>query len=102
MQILNVLTRVYLQPDALIPMIAFYEGLFGEKCRLRFIYPAMRLELAQVGSMLLIAGAMEDLEPFKATQVTLGLTVLQRTLCTCYNHDAPWRRIVLPYWQPIP
>ena len=70
MKVLNVITRVYLQPNSLEPTIAFYEGLFCETCRLRFPYPAMRLELAQVGCVLLIAGSPEDLEPFRATRST--------------------------------
>jgi len=65
-----VLTRVYLRPDALGPTIAFYEGLFGEACRLRFPYPAVHLELAEVGRVLLIAGSAMDLEPFTATSST--------------------------------
>lgn len=67
MRVLDVLTRVYLRPDALAPTIAFYESLFGETCRLRFSYAAVHLELAQVGRLLLIAGAAADLEPFRAT-----------------------------------
>jgi len=69
-KVLDVLTRVYLRPDSLGPTIRFYECLFGEACRLRFSYPAVRLELAQVGRVLLIAGSVEDCEPFRATHAT--------------------------------
>lgn len=70
MKLLAVLTRVYLRPESLDPTIEFYEGLFGETCRLRFSYSAVRLELAQVGSILLIVGSEEDLEPFRTTHLT--------------------------------
>ncbi len=50
--------------------MAFYESLFGERSRVRFAYPEADLELAQVGSLLLIAGSEAALEPFKATQAT--------------------------------
>jgi len=48
----------------------FYENIFGEKCRLRFKYADAGLELANVGSILLIAGSDEALFPFKTTQAT--------------------------------
>jgi hypothetical protein len=49
------LTRIYLEPDHLDAAIGFYE-LFGEPCRLRFDYPAVGLELAEVGAVLLLPG----------------------------------------------
>ncbi len=70
MKIIDVLSRVYLQPDLLDPTIEFYEALFGVTCHLRFLYPAVRLELAQIGRVLLIAGDQEDLAPFRATNST--------------------------------
>jgi hypothetical protein len=50
--------------------ITFYEELFGESCHLRFEYANMGLELAQIGTVLLIAGSEIALLPFKATKVT--------------------------------
>lgn len=70
MKVLDALTRVYLPPDCLDSTIAFYEALFGETCRLRFSYPAVHLELAQVGHVLLVVGSEVDLEPFKGTRST--------------------------------
>ncbi|MBH8561232.1 VOC family protein [Nostoc sp. CENA67] len=70
MQILKVLTRVYLSPADLDDAIAFYENLFTEKCWLWFEYSETGLELAGVGSILLIAGSAEALSPFKSTQAT--------------------------------
>ncbi|MFN6568423.1 glyoxalase [Nostoc minutum NIES-26] len=70
MQIIKVLTRVYLNPVDLDDAIAFYENLFTEKCWLWFQYSEMELELAGVGSILLIAGSAEVLSPFKSTQAT--------------------------------
>lgn len=70
MKILAILTRVYLSPEVLAPAIAFYEELFGKSCQLRFSYPAVGLELAQVSSILLIAGTEAALEPYRTTHST--------------------------------
>jgi len=66
----NVLIRRYLLLNQFDDALAFYEDLFGEKARLRFDYEAAGLKLAQVASLLLIGGAAEQLEGFKATQAT--------------------------------
>lgn len=70
MQIIKVLTRVYLKPIELDDAIAFYENLFTENCWLWFQYSETGLELAGVGSLLLIAGSAEALTPYKNTQAT--------------------------------
>ena len=70
MKVLQTLVRIYLSPEALDPSLAFYEGLFRKKCRLRFVHSAARLELAQVGNVLLLAGAEEALRPFRSTATT--------------------------------
>lgn len=59
-----------MSPGALNPTLAFYEDLFREKCRLRFVHSAVRLELAQVGNVLLLAGPEEGLRPFRSTAAT--------------------------------
>ncbi|MHB1390020.1 MAG: VOC family protein [Thermoleophilia bacterium] len=66
MKILNVLTRVYLSPEELDRTLAFYEELFGEKCRRRFKYAG--IELASVGKVLLCAGTDEALSPYRNMQ----------------------------------
>lgn len=70
MKVLNVSSRVYLQPDTIDSAITFYEDLLNQTCLLRFAYPAAGLEIASVGHILLIAGSAESLEPFRKTQVT--------------------------------
>lgn len=70
MKILKILTRIYLSSDQLETSVAFYEALFGERCGVRFNYPEAHLELAQVGSFLLLAGPEVVLEPFRATRAT--------------------------------
>src|SRR5436305_482111 len=70
MKILQVLTRIYMSREQLEASVTFYESLFGERSRVRFTYPEVGLELAQVSSLLLIAGSDPALEPFKATQAT--------------------------------
>lgn len=73
MKIQRVLTRVYISPDDLEQSIAFYEQLFGEKSNLRFKYPEADLELAQISSVLLIAGSEAALAPFRQTIATFGV-----------------------------
>ena len=70
MQIIKVLTRVYISLTDLDDAIAFYENLFKEECWLWFQYSEIGLELAGIGSILLIAGSDEALTPFKSTQAT--------------------------------
>ncbi|MBS0350161.1 MAG: VOC family protein [Proteobacteria bacterium] len=70
MKILKTLLRLYLKPDQLEDTIHFYETLFGEKNCLHFKYPELGLELAQVDSLLFIAGTDQALTAFKATQAT--------------------------------
>lgn len=77
MNILNVLVRIYLRTEQLEETIAFYEALLGEKSHVRFKYPEAGLELAQVGSLLLIAGSETALEPFRATTATFLVDSLE-------------------------
>jgi predicted enzyme related to lactoylglutathione lyase len=70
MKILNILARRYLPLDQLDATVAFYEGLIGQPARLRFDYPAFDLRLAQIASILFIAGTEQSLARFKATQLT--------------------------------
>ena len=83
MKVLSMLTRVYLPQDELRSTISFYEELLMQSCSLRFSYADVGLELAQVGSVLLIAGSETALEPFRATHSTFvvdGLGEFQRHL----------------------
>ncbi|HEX2954555.1 MAG TPA: VOC family protein [Bacillota bacterium] len=68
MRVLNILPRVYVQDiDQAVP---FYEGLFGVASQNRFSMPNVGLELASVGSLLIIAGTEVALDPFRSTQAT--------------------------------
>lgn len=70
MKVLNILARRYLPLHALDDAVAFYEALIGQRARLRFDYPEYDLRLAQVASILFIAGTEQSLQPFTATQLT--------------------------------
>ncbi|MBI2515833.1 MAG: VOC family protein [Opitutae bacterium] len=70
MKILNILVRRCLPLDRFDPAVAFHEALIGQKARLRFDYPEYGLKLAQVASILFIAGPPESLAPFVATHAT--------------------------------
>lgn len=73
MKVIKVMTRIFLEPELLTETISFYENLFGEKCDVRFNYEEYKLELAGIGSVLLISGPAEVLEEFKNTSLTFSL-----------------------------
>ena len=70
MKILNILVRRYLPLERFEAAVAFYETLIGQKARLRFDYREYNLRLAQVASILFVAGSEESLAPFVETQAT--------------------------------
>jgi predicted enzyme related to lactoylglutathione lyase len=74
MKVLKILSRLYV--NDLDASIAFYEALTGEKCAVRFAYKEKDLDLAQIGSLLLIAGNDQALEPFRTTTITILVDAL--------------------------
>ncbi|MGB9939283.1 VOC family protein [Methanosarcina sp.] len=68
MKVLQTLSRLYI--NDLNSALAFYEELLGTPAAMRFEIPQIDLELAQIGSILLIAGPDEVLKPFRSTQAT--------------------------------
>lgn len=68
MIIKRVLTRIYVYD--INSAIEFYEGLFHNKCNLRFNYREVNLELAQVENILILCGSEKSLEPFRDTKAT--------------------------------
>jgi predicted enzyme related to lactoylglutathione lyase len=70
MKILQILSRIYLPRQQLAASTALYEHLLGVKAHLHFAYEETGLELTQIGSILLIAGSEEALQPFRATTAT--------------------------------
>ena len=70
MKILNILVRRYLPLEDLDQAVAFHEKLIGQTARLRFDYPEHDLRLAQVASILFVAGTEQSLKPFTATHLT--------------------------------
>ncbi|KAF5054486.1 hypothetical protein DSECCO2_387610 [anaerobic digester metagenome] len=77
MKVIQVMTRIFIEPELLPTTIEFYENLFGEECNLRFKYKEYNLELAGVGSVLLIAGPAEVIEDFKKTSLTILVDSLE-------------------------
>lgn len=67
----QILSRFYVQE--MNQAVEFYESLLSDKCSLRFKYPQVDLELAQVGNILLICGSDEALQPFKDTKATFSV-----------------------------
>lgn len=76
MNVTSVVARIYLAPEQLETSISFYERLLGQPCRIRFIYAEAGIELAAVGSLLLIAGAEVALEPLRAVAMTISVSSL--------------------------
>ena len=66
MEVRQVLSRCHVED--LDSAITFYEELLRTPCGLRFRHAG--LELAQVGSILLLAGPEDALRPFRETQAT--------------------------------
>jgi predicted enzyme related to lactoylglutathione lyase len=65
----EILNRIYVNDMEMA--LTFYENLLNQKCKSRFRYTEVNLELAQVGPFLIISGSEAALEPFKATSITL-------------------------------
>jgi len=98
MKILNILARRYLPLEALDDTVAFYEGLIGQAARLRFDYPEYDLRLAQVASILFIAGTAQSLKRFTATH----LTVLVDDIDAFATHLPGVGATVLEAPKPVP
>lgn len=77
MKVLNILVRRCLPLDRFDAAVSFHEVLIGQKARLRFDYPAYQLKLAQVASILFIAGTEQSLAPFVDTHATFMVDDLQ-------------------------
>jgi predicted enzyme related to lactoylglutathione lyase len=69
MKIKKILYRIYV--NNLEEALEFYEKLFNEKCSMRFEYKEVGLELAQINTLLIIAGSDNELKPFRDTLMTL-------------------------------
>ncbi|HAW52385.1 MAG TPA: glyoxalase, partial [Flavobacteriales bacterium] len=98
MQIYKILTRIFVDSAELENSLFFYEKLCGEKCELRFKYPEKGLELAMVGSILLISGSAERLKPFIETQVTILVDSIDEFLEFHTTHNST----ILEYPKSVP
>jgi predicted enzyme related to lactoylglutathione lyase len=76
-KVLNILVRRYLPLDRFEAAVAFHEALIGQKARLRFDYRDYNLRLAQVASILFVAGSEQSLSPFVETQATFMVDDIQ-------------------------
>lgn len=68
LKILQVLNRFYVED--IDRAINIYENLLKAKTSLRFQYKEIGLELAQIGTILIIAGSEEALKPYRETKAT--------------------------------
>lgn len=88
MKILATLFRIFVDEKGLESTIEFYEKLYSEKCRLRFSLDLVPLQLAQVGSCLIIAGSTEARRPFEATKMTLLVDHIQNAAIDLVHQGA--------------
>jgi len=77
MKVLNILVRRYLPLERFDAAVEFHERVIGQPARLRFDYPEYQLRLAQVASVLFIAGTAESLAPFTDVHMTLLVDDIQ-------------------------
>ena len=98
MKIYKILMRIFVDSRELENSIHFYEKLFGEKCELKFKYPEKELELAMVGSILLISGSEDRLKPFTETKITLLVDSIDEFLEFLTTHDST----ILEYPKSVP
>ncbi|WP_432463485.1 VOC family protein [Agarivorans sp. QJM3NY_33] len=98
MQIYKILTRIFVGSAELEHSIHFYEKLFGKKCELKFNYSEKDLELAMVGSILLISGSADRLKPFIETKVTFLVDSIDEFLEFLTAYDST----ILEYPKSVP
>ncbi len=68
MKVKQILNRIYV--NDMDQAVEFYVNLLDEKCSMRYEHKQFHMELAQVGSILIICGTDEVLESFKNTKAT--------------------------------
>ncbi|WP_027398947.1 glyoxalase/bleomycin resistance/dioxygenase family protein [Anaerovorax odorimutans] len=66
MKVKQILNRIYV--NEMDQVVTFYENLLREKCSMRFEHKQFHLEVAQVGSILIIGGSDEVLKSFRDTK----------------------------------
>jgi predicted enzyme related to lactoylglutathione lyase len=84
MQIMGTYARLYV--DELDPALTLLASLLGEPPANRFSYG--ELELATVGSVLVLAGSEEALRPYRETQATMIVDDLDEVLTFLSEHGA--------------
>ncbi|NNU78476.1 VOC family protein [Clostridium estertheticum] len=68
MKIKKILTRLYVHD--INTSIDLYKKLLNQDCDLIVKYSEMKLELAQIGNILILSGTDEALKPFRDTSAT--------------------------------
>lgn len=71
MKVKQMLSRVYVNNAD--EAVEFYEQLFHKKVSSRFTLSKPKLEIINIGDMLIIAGADKELETVRSTRVTLSV-----------------------------
>jgi len=71
MKLVETLFRIFVDRNSLEKTICFYESLYQEKCKLRFFYEEINLELAQVNCFLIISGSPEARKRYEMTKFTV-------------------------------
>jgi predicted enzyme related to lactoylglutathione lyase len=76
MRLLNHAFRRYVAPDQLDATVAFYEAIQSTTCRRRMVMSQSGVEVAVVGSFVLLAGSETVIEPLRLVQAVLTVDSL--------------------------
>lgn len=71
MKVKQILSRVYVNNTE--EAVRFYEQLFQKKVSSRFMLPNPKLEIINIGDILIIAGADKELDAVRSTNVTFSV-----------------------------
>ncbi|HWL88235.1 MAG TPA: hypothetical protein VNO21_20670 [Polyangiaceae bacterium] len=80
MRILNQALRLYVDPSQLENTVTFYEELQGKPCERRISFAEMGIEVAVVGSFILLAGSEQALAPIRDSKAVLFVDPLDEVV----------------------
>ncbi|AUT65812.1 VOC family protein [Paraburkholderia terrae] len=119
MPVLKTMHRLYVARDQLESSVAFYEAIQDVRCERRLSFEPMGIEVAVVGSFILLAGSDEALAPVRHIQAALivdaldvyaqrlrelGATFLSETHENAVGRNMTVRHpdgLVVEYFEPV-
>lgn len=77
MRVLDTMVRVDIETSEMNKTIQFYEDLYQEKCKARFHYDDLNLELAVISHVLIMAGDTETRKELAIASATFAVDSIQ-------------------------